>query len=124
MKTSTSNNEVQNAGSRIGKGVEVSGDLSFAGSLDVAGKVSGTVVAHDGTLVIEQGGEVDAQIDVGVCIIRGLLRGNVKAKSRVEVYKSARVDGEIATPVLLVEEGAECNAAIMMAQQAKSKGQA
>lgn len=119
----TSNAEVNNADSRIGKGVEVNGDVSFAGSLDVGGKVKGTVVAHEGTLVIEQGGEVDAQIDVGICVIRGIFRGNIKAKSRVEVYKSAKVDGEIATPVLLVEEGAECNAAIMMAQQAKAKGQ-
>jgi cytoskeletal protein CcmA (bactofilin family) len=120
----SNNTEVASVDSRIGKGVEVSGDLTFSGSLDVAGRVKGTVIAHEGSLMIEQSGEVDAQVDVGVCVIRGAFSGNVKAKSRVEVYKTAKVNGEIATPVLLVEEGAECNAAIMMAQQAKAKGQA
>jgi cytoskeletal protein CcmA (bactofilin family) len=125
MKTTPTTTEIEkSADSRIAKGVEVSGELSFKGSLDVAGKLKGTVVAHDGALKIETGGEVDAQVDVGVCIIRGAFKGNVKAKSRVEVYKTAKVNGEIATPVLLVEEGAECNAAIMMAEQAKAKGQA
>ena len=118
MKTNGSSSD-----SIIGRGVEVTGDLLFAADLLVAGKVTGTLTSHDGSLTIEPQGEVDAQVDVGVCIIRGVFRGNVKAKSRVEVYKSARVSGEIATPVLLVEEGAECNAAIMMAPQAMAKGQ-
>jgi cytoskeletal protein CcmA (bactofilin family) len=112
------------ADSIIARGVELSGDMLFKGSLEVDGKVSGSLTSQDGSLMIEQGGEVDAQVDVAVCIIRGAFKGNVKAKSRVEVYRGARVDGEISTPVLLVEEGAQCNAAIMMAQQAKAKGQA
>jgi len=96
----------------------------FNGSLLVGGKITGSVTSQGGSLTVEQSGEIDAQVDVSVCIIRGVFKGNVKAKSRVEVYKSAQVHGEIATPVLLVEEGAQCNAAIMMAQQARAKGQA
>ncbi|HMG32863.1 MAG TPA: polymer-forming cytoskeletal protein [Blastocatellia bacterium] len=118
MKTNGSSSD-----SIIGRGVEVTGDLLFAGELQVSGKVTGTLTSQDGTLIIEATGEVDAQVDVSVCVIRGKFRGNVKAKSRIEVYKSARVGGEVATPVLLIEEGAECNAAIMMASQAMAKGQ-
>jgi len=122
MKSSNVNGS--NADSLIAKGVEVNGDLLFRGNLEVNGKITGSISSQEGSMTIDRNGEVDAQIDVAVCIIRGVLRGNVKAKSRVEVYKTAKVDGEIATPVLLVEEGAQCNAAVMMAEQAKAKGQA
>jgi cytoskeletal protein CcmA (bactofilin family) len=108
----------------VSKGVEISGDMLFSGILQVDGKVVGTLTSAEGSLMIEQTGEVDAQVDVAICVIRGRFKGNVKAKSRVEVYKTATVDGEIATPVLLIEEGAQCNAAIIMAQKAQAKGQA
>ncbi|HWP42152.1 MAG TPA: polymer-forming cytoskeletal protein, partial [Blastocatellia bacterium] len=58
------------------------------------------------------------QVDVGVCIIRGVLHGNVTAKSRIEVYKTGRVRGDLITPVLLVEEGAVLNGSIGMGKEA------
>jgi cytoskeletal protein CcmA (bactofilin family) len=51
-------------------------------------------------------------------VIRGALTGNVNARSRVEIYKTARVQGDISTPVLLVEEGAMLSGAITMGKAA------
>lgn len=99
---------------RISKGVEISGDVVFAETLEVDGKVIGKIVSESGTLIIEQSGDVQADIEVGVSVIRGTLHGNVTAKSRVEIYRTARVHGDIATPVLLVEEGAQLSGAIKM----------
>lgn len=109
---------------RISRGVEISGDVVFADSLQVDGKVTGKVVSDSGTLAIEQAGDVQADIDVGVCVIRGAVNGNVNAKSRVEIYKTARVQGDINTPVLLVEEGAQLTGAIKMGKQVAVSGEA
>lgn len=103
---------------RISRGVEVSGDIVFADALNVSGKVIGKVISETGSLVIEQAGEVQADVDVGICVIRGVLRGNVNGKSRVEIYKTARVQGDITSPVLLVEEGALLSGAITMTKEA------
>jgi cytoskeletal protein CcmA (bactofilin family) len=103
---------------RISRGVEVSGDILFADALHVNGKVTGKVISESGCLVIEQAGEVQADVDVGICVIRGALRGNVNGKSRVEIYKTARVQGDITSPVLLVEEGALLSGAITMTKEA------
>ncbi len=65
-----------------------------------------------------QTGDIQADVDVGVCVIRGALTGNVNARSRVEIYKTARVQGDISTPVLLVEEGAMLSGAITMGKAA------
>jgi cytoskeletal protein CcmA (bactofilin family) len=105
---------------RISRGVEISGDVIFADALQVDGKVMGKVVSESGTLAIEQTGDVQADIDVGVCVIRGAVRGNVSAKSRVEIYRTARVEGDINTPVLLVEEGAQLSGAIRMGKMGKT----
>ena len=103
---------------KISRGVEVSGDIFFADALQVSGKVSGKVTSESGSLVIEQAGDVQADVDVGICVIRGALRGNVNGKARVEIYKTARVQGDITSPVLLVEEGALLSGAITMGKEA------
>lgn len=121
MKQFKANGEDSGQG-RISRGVEVSGDVLFADALQVDGKVTGKLISESGTLVIEQAGEIQADIDVGVCVIRGTLRGNVKAKSRVEIYKTGRVQGDIHTPVLLVEEGATLSGSITMGVEAGLQG--
>ena len=113
MKAFKTNSEDSGQG-RISRGVEVSGDVLFADALQVEGKVSGKVISESGSLIIEQTGDIQADIDVGVCVIRGALHGNVNARSRVEIYKTARVEGDITTPVLLVEEGSMLSGAITM----------
>jgi cytoskeletal protein CcmA (bactofilin family) len=109
-----------NAYGLIGKGVEVSGDIVFSDGLRVEGRVSGSVVSEGGTLIVEQAAHIEARIDVGICIISGILEGNLTAKNRVEVHRTARVRGDLTTPVLLVEEGAVVNGNVGMNSQAGS----
>jgi cytoskeletal protein CcmA (bactofilin family) len=116
MKTFKGNGEDSGQG-RISRGVEVSGDVLFADALQVDGKVTGKLISESGSLMIEQTGDIHADVDVGVCVIRGALHGNVNARSRVEIYKTARVQGDITTPVLLVEEGAMLSGAITMGKE-------
>ena len=106
-----------NAYGLIGKGVEVSGDITFADGLRVEGRVVGSIVSEGGTLIVEQAARVEARVDVGICVISGTVEGNLSAKSRVEVHKTARVRGDLTTPVLLVEEGAVVNGNVGMASQ-------
>jgi cytoskeletal protein CcmA (bactofilin family) len=103
---------------RISRGVEISGDVVFADSLLVDGKVTGKLVSENGTLAIEQTGEIKADVDVGICVIRGSVHGNINAKSRIEIYRTARVQGDLTTPVLLVEEGAQLSGAVKMGKEA------
>jgi cytoskeletal protein CcmA (bactofilin family) len=106
---------------RISRGVQVTGDVLFAEALHVEGRIIGKLASETGSLLIEQGGDVQADIDVGICVIRGTVRGNVNCKSRAEIYKTGRVEGDISSPVLLVEEGALLSGAITMSTQGASK---
>ena len=99
---------------RISRGVQISGDVLFADALFVDGKVIGKVYSEAGSLIIEEACDVQAEIDVGICVIRGTVRGNINCKSRAEIYKTGRVEGDINSPVLLVEEGALVSGTIAM----------
>jgi cytoskeletal protein CcmA (bactofilin family) len=101
----------------IGRGIEVNGDIVFSEKLQVDGRVTGKLTSDTGTLVIGESGQIDSQIDVGVCVVHGELHGNVIARSKLEIRKTGRVHGDVVTPVLLVEEGAVFNGAIRMTQE-------
>ncbi len=105
----------------IGTGIEVTGDIFFAKSLQIDGKVSGKLSSESGTLIIGESGQVEAEVDVGICVIHGNLRGNLAAKSRVEIHRSGKVYGDVVTPVLVVDEGASFNGAIKMGQEPVSR---
>jgi cytoskeletal protein CcmA (bactofilin family) len=102
----------------IGQGIEINGDIAFSDRLQVDGRVSGKLRSESGTLIIGESGQLDAQIDVGVCVVHGSVNGNLVARSKVEIRRTGRVHGDVMTPVLLVEEGAVFNGAIKMGKEA------
>jgi cytoskeletal protein CcmA (bactofilin family) len=101
----------------IGHGIEITGDIAFSDRLQVDGRVSGKVTSESGTLIIGESGELDAKIDVGVCVIHGALNGNLTSRTKVEIRRTGRVVGDVMTPVLLVEEGASFNGVIKMGHE-------
>jgi cytoskeletal protein CcmA (bactofilin family) len=105
----------------IGRGIEVNGDITFADRLQVDGKTNGKLTSDSGTLIIGESGQIEAQIDVGVCVVHGSIHGNLIARSKLEIRRTGRVHGDVITPVLLVEEGAIFNGAIRMSQEAGAR---
>ena len=101
----------------ISRGIEVQGDITFADRLQVEGKVNGNLTSDSGTLIVGESGQLEAQVDVGVCVVHGSVQGNLVARSKLEIRRTGRVHGDVITPVLLVEEGAVFNGAIRMTQE-------
>lgn len=89
----------------LGTGTEFQGTLTFKGTIRIDGKVSGEVVSPD-TLIVAEDAEVDAEVDVGVFISHGRVKGNVKASDRVELHETSELRGNISTPRLVISEGA------------------
>jgi cytoskeletal protein CcmA (bactofilin family) len=96
------------AGSQIttllGRGSEFEGKLSFEGTVRVDGKLSGEIFTDD-ILIIGEGAEVRAEINVGAIVIEGTVQGNINAKRSVEIHTPGRVRGNIVTPSLYIEKG-------------------
>jgi cytoskeletal protein CcmA (bactofilin family) len=88
----------------LGRGSEFEGKLSFEGTVRVDGKLSGEIFTDD-VLIIGEGAEVNAEINVGAIVIEGTVHGNIHAKRSVEIRTPGRVRGNISTPSLFIEKG-------------------
>lgn len=82
------------------------GTLSFNQTLKIKGQFKGTITSP-GKLIIDETGDVEADVEVGSLVVLGNLKGNVDAKEKVELKKPGKVVGDIKTPGLEVEAGSK-----------------
>ncbi|XXJ18235.1 bactofilin family protein [Desulfovibrio caledoniensis] len=97
----------------LGAGTNYHGKLHFQGAVRIDGNFEGEVVS-EGTLVIGQDAVVDGQVKVGQLVLSGRIKGEVEAKNKVVLHKTANLQGNIRTPVLVVEEGAVLEGQLVM----------
>ncbi len=90
--------------SALGPGTVIQGKLSFDTAVSIDGKLTGEVFSTK-ALLVGKAGVVDAQIEVAALIVRGVVKGTIKATERVEILAGGQLLGDITTPVLLMEEG-------------------
>lgn len=90
----------------VGSGTVVTGDTAFKGMMRVDGHVEGRLVSEGGTIIVGDGGQVDADLNVSVALIRGTVNGEIVASQRVELGRTAKVRGNIHTASLSIDHGA------------------
>jgi cytoskeletal protein CcmA (bactofilin family) len=102
-------------------GCHFSGKLYCRGSSRIGGKIEGQIVS-EGILIIEEGATILAEVKADEVIIQGKVNGRLEAKIRAELYPQSRFDGDIVTPVLVINEGAQFNGRSIMTQQQAVNG--
>lgn len=110
----------------VGNGTVLTGETNFQSMLRVDGHLTGSVASDDGTLIIGSTGRVDANIDVSVAIVNGIVNGDIIAAERLELGRTAKVAGNIQAPRLTIEEGAmfEGSCSMLKAQESLEQRQA
>lgn len=88
----------------LGRGSEFEGKLTFEGTVRIDGRLSGEIFSDD-VLIVGEGAELNAEIEIGLIIVQGTVIGNIRAKRGVELHAPGRVRGDITTPVLQIEKG-------------------
>jgi cytoskeletal protein CcmA (bactofilin family) len=94
----------ENGRTHIGEKTVFQGMISSNENLTIEGTVKGEV-ACNGTVVVEEGGMVDADIIAEEAFIKGQVEGNIKAQKRVEIASTGRVKGDIESSSLSIAEG-------------------
>ena len=90
----------------VGGGTVVTGEATFKAMMRVDGHLSGRISSGSGTLIVGANGKVDANIEVAVAMIHGTINGDIIATQRLELGRAAKVNGNIQTPSLVIEQGA------------------
>jgi len=98
-------------GSRIDGSLEIDGDVRLQGSIQ--GKVTGS-----GTVTIGDQATIQANVFAPTVIVQGMVRGEIHARDRLELHKSAKVFGLLKASRIRIDEGAQFEGECKMAPAA------
>src|SRR5216683_5567250 len=105
----------------LDRGSKLSGKVSFEGPARIDGEVDGEINAKD-ALTIGETAVVTAQIRASSVTVAGKVSGDIIASNRIEIRPSAKVNGNLTAPVLVVNEGALFEGHCSMQPEASQSG--
>jgi len=88
----------------VGVGARLEGNVVSAGSLRIDGQVKGQINA-DGDVELSAQSQVEADIRAQNVSVAGRFKGNILVKGKAHLARGGRVDGNITSKTLVVEEG-------------------
>jgi len=93
------------AGTVIGPGITIEGEVSSDDPVVVAGTVRGKLQVS-GQLTVEPEGVVEADIDAQAVSVGGHVTGNVTASERVDLLAGGHLVGDVKAARLTIADGA------------------
>ncbi|MBI4261347.1 MAG: polymer-forming cytoskeletal protein [Actinobacteria bacterium] len=103
----------------VGQGARLEGTIVSAGSLRVDGQVKGKINA-DGDVLLSPQSVVDADISAQNVTVAGRFKGNIVVKGTAELARGGRVEGNITSKTLVVQEGGVFSGQSIMGEQAQA----
>jgi len=107
----------ENGVARLGKSVKIVGQISSSQDLYVDGDLDGSIDATGHTVTVGPDGRVRANIKAGTVVVIGTLRGNIEAGHKTEIRQNAKLEGDVRTPSIVVEDGAYFKGGIDIVRQ-------
>jgi cytoskeletal protein CcmA (bactofilin family) len=94
----------RHAHSILQDGMVVQGTVDAKGDVRLDGRLEGKLHVSE-RVTIGVSGVLNADVEAGEVIVMGAIEGTIRAHRRIELRKGARVVGDIAAPILVIEEG-------------------
>ena len=88
----------------VGAGARLEGNVVSAGSLRIDGQVKGQINA-EGDVTLSPQSQVEADIRAENVSVGGKFKGNLIVKGKAHLARGGRIDGNITSKTLVVEEG-------------------
>jgi cytoskeletal protein CcmA (bactofilin family) len=91
---------------RLGSSLRLKGEISGNEDLQVDGSVEGLIHLDERKLVIGPSAKISADIIAREVVVYGNVKGNLKARDRIEIKKDGSVVGDLTTARIMIEDGA------------------
>ena len=88
----------------VGATAKLEGNVVSAGSLRIDGQVKGQINA-DGDVTLSPQSQVEADIRAQNVSVAGRFKGNILVKGKAHLARGGRIEGNITSKALVVEEG-------------------
>ena len=91
---------------RLGASLHVKGEITGSEDLQLDGSVEGLIQLDERRLTIGPTAKVTADIIAREVVVYGNVKGNLRAKDRIEIKKDGSVNGDLTTARIMIEDGA------------------
>ena len=94
------------ATARLGPSLHIKGEISGNEDLLLEGSVEGLVQLDERKLTVGATAKLTADIIAREVVVYGSVKGNLRAKDRIEIKKDGSVNGDLTTARIMIEDGA------------------
>jgi cytoskeletal protein CcmA (bactofilin family) len=91
---------------RLGASLHVKGEISGNEDLHVDGSVEGLIQLEDRKLTVGASAKLTADVVAREVVVYGSVKGNLRARDRIEIKKDGSVVGDLTTARIMIEDGA------------------
>ena len=91
---------------RIGASIRIKGEVTAREPLTISGHVNGTIDVDGYALTVDPGGRVEACVTAHTIVIGGTVSGSLCADARIVIRETARIEGHVSAPAIILADGA------------------
>jgi cytoskeletal protein CcmA (bactofilin family) len=91
---------------RLGATLHVKGEITGNEDLAIDGSVEGLVHLEDRKLTVGPSAKLTADVIAREVVVYGNVKGNLRARDRIEIKKDGSVIGDLTTARIMIEDGA------------------
>ena len=106
----------------IGRSITIRGDVTGDEDLMIQGRIEGSVQLGQHHVTVGPEGRVKANISGRSVTVEGEVKGDLHGDEQVALRPTARVEGDIVSPRVVLDDGASFRGSIDMSSQSKGAG--
>jgi cytoskeletal protein CcmA (bactofilin family) len=107
----------------LGSSLHVKGDIIGTEDLLIDGSVEGLIQLDDRKLTVGKTAKLTADINARDVVVHGYVKGNVRAKGRIEIRKDGSVIGNLTTAQIMIDDGADFKGSIEIDRSAAKEAE-
>lgn len=97
----------------IGPGMKITGEIKCDGTVRIEGRVEGSIQASK-SVVVGREGNVAGDITTRDIVVAGSVAGTITGEGRVELQDTCRVEGNVHSPRIKLDEGGQVDGRLHM----------
>ncbi len=106
---------------RFGPSLHFKGEITGNEDLEIHGTVEGTVTLDERKLTVGSTAKVTADLSAREIVIFGNVKGNLRARDRIEIKKDGSVVGDLSTARIMIEDGAYFKGSIEITREGETE---
>ncbi|GAC1616905.1 MAG: hypothetical protein PVS2B2_18280 [Candidatus Acidiferrum sp.] len=109
------------ATARLGASLHVKGEITGNEDLMIDGSVEGLIQLDERKLTVGATAKLTADVIAREVVVYGSVKGNLRAKDRIEIKKDGSVNGDLTTARIMIEDGAYFKGSIEIDKSAEKE---